>query len=49
MEDIVTEYIALIGYTNRDKNIGCDENGDVLSADQVFDDGECSYKWKLDR
>lgn len=36
MEDIATEYISLIGYSNLSKDIGCDENGDRLSADQVF-------------
>lgn len=36
MEDIITEYIALMGYSNLDKNIGTDEKGDALSADQVF-------------
>ena len=36
MEDILTDYIGRIGYTNLDKSIGCDENGDDLSADQVF-------------
>lgn len=36
MEDIVTDYIAIMGYTNLDKNIGNDEDGNALSADQVF-------------
>lgn len=36
MEDIVTDYIAIMGYTNLDKNIGNDEGGNALSADQVF-------------
>ena len=43
MEDIVTDYIGLIGYTNREKSIGYDENGDALSADQVFDDGNTVF------
>lgn len=43
MEDIVTDYIRLIGKTNHDKNIGCDENRDALSADQVFDDGNTVF------
>ena len=38
MEDIVTEYIGKMGYTNLDKNIGKDEAGNALSADQVFRD-----------
>ena len=36
MEDIVTDYIALMGYTNLCKSIGYDEDGNALSADQVF-------------
>ena len=36
MEDIVTEYIADMGYTNLQKSIGNDEDGNALSADQVF-------------
>lgn len=36
MEEIITDYIALMGYSNLDKNIGNDENGNALSADQVF-------------
>lgn len=37
MEDIVTEYIKLMGYKNLNKNIGRDEDGNELSADQVFE------------
>lgn len=36
MEDIVTEYIADMGYINLSKSIGNDEDGNTLSADQVF-------------
>lgn len=36
MEDIVTDYIARMGYINLDKNIGADAEGNSLSADQVF-------------
>lgn len=36
MEEIITEYIACMGYTNLDKNIGTDPAGNALSADQVF-------------
>lgn len=36
MEEIVTEYIADMGYENLNKNIGTDEEGNALSADQVF-------------
>lgn len=40
MEDIVTEYIDEMGYINLDKNIGTDEEGNYLSADQIFLDNE---------
>ena len=43
MEDIVTEYIAELGYVNLDKSIGCDEEGNSLSADQVFYDATNVY------
>lgn len=36
MEEIITDYIFDMGYKNIDKNIGCDEEGNALSADQVF-------------
>jgi len=36
MEDIITKYIKKMGYRNINKSIGTDENGDALSADQVF-------------
>ncbi len=36
MEDIITEYIGYMGYKNLEKNIGCDPDGNALSADQVF-------------
>lgn len=49
MEDIVTEYIEEMGYTNLDKNIGKDEKGDALSADQIFKigDGVCLIEQKV--
>lgn len=43
MENIVTEYISLMGYKNLDKNIGNDEEGNPLSADQVFMDNDTIY------
>ncbi len=43
MEDIVTTYIAKMGYTNLSKNIGTDEEGNALSADQVFIKGDTVY------
>lgn len=43
MEEIVTEYIADMGYTNLNKNIGTDEDGNALSADQVFEKGDTVY------
>lgn len=36
MEEIITEYISCMGYTNLDKSIGNDTEGNALSADQVF-------------
>lgn len=36
MEEIVTEYIREMGYSNQNKNIGNDEEGNALSADQIF-------------
>lgn len=36
MEEIVTDYLELLGYTNQPKEIGYDDNGDKLNADQVF-------------
>ena len=36
MEEIVTDYIAAMGYRNLNKSIGNDEEGNALSADQVF-------------
>lgn len=36
MEDIATDYIEKLGYTNIQKDLGYDENGDRLNADQVF-------------
>ena len=43
MEDIVTQYISLIGYENLDKIIGTDNEGNALSADQVFTKGNTVY------
>lgn len=43
MEEIVTEYIADMGYANLDKHIGTDEDGNALSADQVFEKGDTVY------
>lgn len=43
MEDIVTEYISDMGYTNLSKSIGNDEEGNALSADQVFSKDNVVY------
>lgn len=43
MEDIVTDYLSLIGYENKTKDLGFDENGDRLNADQVFAKGNTIY------
>ncbi len=36
MEDIITKYIEFMGYENLNKNIGQDEEGNNLNADQIF-------------
>lgn len=36
MEDIVTDYIALLGHKNLPKNIGQNDIGDTLNTDQLF-------------
>lgn len=38
MEEIVTEYIARIGFVNHQKALGVNEDGDDLNADQMFSD-----------
>lgn len=43
LEDIVTEYIAKMGYTNLDKTIGTGPDGNNLEADQVFTLGNTIY------
>lgn len=43
MEDIATDYIEKLGYRNMQKDLGCDENGDRLNADQVFIKDEVVY------
>lgn len=43
METIVTEYIGKLGYKNIDKSIGTDEEGNALSADQVFVTNDTVY------
>jgi len=43
MEEIITEYISLMGYENMDKSIGNDPQGNALSADQVFKKDNCIY------
>lgn len=43
MEEIVTDYIEQMGYTNLNKNIGTDDEGNDLSADQVFKLGDKVY------
>ena len=43
MEEIITEYIAAMGYKNLDKNIGTDSEGNHLSADQIFTDGKSIF------
>lgn len=43
MEDIVTEYIGELGYKNLPKDIGNDEEGSALNADQVFKKDDTVY------
>lgn len=43
MEEIATDYIGLLGYKTLVKDIGRDENGDLLNADQVFEDDKTFY------
>ena len=43
VEDIITEYISHMGYTNLPKNIGNDAEGNALNADQVFTLGNTVY------
>ena len=43
IEEILTEYIKDMGYSNIDKNIGVDENGNRLSADQNFQKDDTIY------
>lgn len=43
VEEVVTEYIERLGYTNFPKSLGKDENGDELNVDQYFTDGKTIY------
>lgn len=43
LKEILSEYIAEMGFTCLDKNIGADENGARLNADQVFRDEKRIY------
>mgnify|MGYP003376903050 CR=1 FL=1 len=36
MEEMITDYIAAMGYKNMEKHIGCGDDGKPLNADQVF-------------
>lgn len=40
LEEIVTDYIALLGYTNLPKRFTSDMDNSVLSADQLFRDSD---------
>jgi hypothetical protein len=37
-EEVVTQYISELGYVNQQKNLGRDQYGDNLNADQLFKD-----------
>lgn len=43
VEEMVTEYIARLGYKNLPKCLGVNENGDELNVDQHFTDGNIIY------
>lgn len=43
VEELSTEYLGRLGYSNFDKNLGVDENGDLLNVDQYFTDGQTIY------
>lgn len=43
MEDIVTDYIHAMGYTNLNKHIGTDTEGNQLNADQAFREDNTIY------
>ena len=40
LEDITTKYIEKLGYLNLNKNLGKDNEGNILKADQIFTDNE---------
>lgn len=39
IEELTTYYISKLGYSNYNKNLGKDNNGDLLNVDQFFTDG----------
>jgi hypothetical protein len=43
IENIVTNSIEKLGYTNFDKNLGLDSSGNNLNVDQYFTDGNIIY------
>jgi len=43
IEELTTEYISRLGYTNFDKHLGRDSNGDDLQVDQYFTDSKKIY------
>ncbi len=43
VEELTTNYIDKLGYTNFDKNLGKNEKGDPLNVDQYFTDGSVIY------
>lgn len=43
MEEIITEYIAKMGYINLNKHLGNDYEGNTLNADQVFTKDDTVY------
>ena len=43
IEELTTEYIEKLGYKTLEKKLGKDENGDILTVDQYFTDGNNIY------
>ena len=43
IEELITQYIEKMGYTNLDKNIGANENKENLLLDQFFSDDNTLY------
>ncbi len=49
IEDIVTEYISLLGYTNLTKLVGESSSGDRLNADQLFTSADNQFLYLIEQ